>query len=108
MTTLSKQQCIDAVKQVVANILNDFGVTIPNIGPKTIPHKIEQFDSDIGIFGTVMVSDVTGIEVPLDQSLFSDKKGNLLSIEQAAERLVELQAKMAKPKRSQDGEVGVA
>jgi hypothetical protein len=107
MTTLSKQDCIEAVKQVVVDILNDFGLPTSGIGPSTVPHKIEQFDSDIGIFGTVMASGATKIDVPLNESLFSDRKGKPLTIEQAAERLVDLQTKQAR-KRSPNGEVGVA
>jgi hypothetical protein len=109
MATITKQNCIDAVKQVVVDILTDFGLPCSNIGPSTVPHKIEQFDSDIGIFGTVAVMGATGINIPLDENIFCDKKGDKMrSIEGAAERLMELQAEQLRSKRSPNGEVGVA
>lgn len=109
MTTITKQQCIDAVKRAVTDILNDFGLPTSGIGPSTVPHKIEQFDSDIGIFGTVAIMGSTGINIPLDENIFCDKKGEKMrSIEGAAERLMELQAEESKSKRSPNGEVGVA
>jgi len=108
MTTITKQACIDAVKQAVIDILTDFRLPTSNVSPTTIPHKIEQFDSDIGIFATVAVMGKTGISVPLDENIFCDKKGDKpRSIEQAADRLMELQAEQSR-KRSQNGEVGVA
>jgi len=110
MATITKQTCIDAVKKAVVDILTDFRLPTSNIGPSTVPHRIEQFDSDIGISGTVAVMGATGINIPLEENIFCDKKGDKMrSIEGAAERLMELHAaEQARSKRSPNGEVGVA
>ena len=110
MATVTKQQCLEAVKQAVIDILTDFGLPTSGIGPLTVPHKIEQFDSDIGIFATVAITGATGITIPLDENIFCDKKGgSMRSIQGAADRLMELQAEeQLRFKRSPNGEVGVA
>lgn len=108
MTTATKQSCMDAVKQAVVDILNDFKLPTTNIASSTVPHKIEQFDSDIGIFGTAKASAALGINVPLDENIFKDKNGGMRSIEQAADRLMELQAEQSRSRRSPNGEVGFA
>lgn len=108
MTTITKESCLEAVKQAVVDILTNFDLPTSAIGPTTIPHKIVQFDSDIGIFGTVMASQATKIEVPLNESIFSDKNRRPLTIQQAADRLFELHSKQSRSKRSPNGEVGVA
>lgn len=109
MATVTKESFINSIKEAVSSILADFGLPTTGIGASTCPHKIEQFDSDIGIFGTVMVSAATGIQIPLDENIFVTKTGNTMrTIEQAADRLLELQAEQTRTKRRPDGEVGVA
>lgn len=109
MATITKQKCLEAVKQAVVDIMTDFGVPASGIGPSTVPHKIEQFDSAIGIFATVAIMGVTGITIPLNENIFCDKKGEKMrSIEGVADRLMELQAERLKSRRSPNGEVGVA
>jgi hypothetical protein len=108
MATATRESFIKAIKEAVSSILADFGLPTTGIGASTCPHKIEQFDSDIGIFGTVMVSTATGIEIPLEENIFLSKSGKeLRTIEQTADRLLELQAEQSR-KRKPNGEVGVA
>ena len=108
MTTVTKDSCVKAIKEAVVSILTDFGLPTTDIGASTCPHKIEQFDSDIGIFGTVMVSTATGIQIPLEENIFLSKTGKeMRTIEQAADRLLELHSEQSR-KRRPDGEVGFA